>query len=624
MFRYVGFLWHPEETTAWHRAAHLSRRLLATSSDWQIVADRPGMRVFAAGVIPGTTEVRPLPNDAGVVLGTLFDRNSDHTDASRCRAATLGLGEADRIVKSRGQELVSRYWGRYVAFLQDDQARASRVLRDPTGQIPCFRTKCAGVHIVFSSMLDCMELGLPKFTPNWKYVMARLSFSTGQADMTGLNEVQEIYGGQCVRFGADGEAAAFYWNPIEIANSGLLEDPSYAAHALRATTKACTHAWASRYDSVLLRLSGGLDSSIVLSCIADAVPAPKITCLTYFLPKGNSDERPWARMAAEPFDCEHLELPRDPAAIRFSDLLKVYPSVNPVCGGATFLELSEVERRIAHESRAGAVCTGNGGDSLLGASTRPQGATDYVRRHGLDWGLLRVVAELAPNERTSVWTVLGRALRDGLVKKECDFLKREVRKYRKLLAEEVFEQTLQDHYYPHPWFRGSATQPRGVVLLMMLQAMPVDYYDQLLRTEYPGPEPLHPLNSQPIIELCLRIPSYIHNEHGRDRGLARRAFAPDVPAQVLRREWKDHGEGQPEATLMHNLAFAREMLLDGRLVSQGILDRRRLEESLRGAPGRETAAGNEVLDCLMVETWVRDWTDGQESSIQSVAIEAFS
>ena len=69
------------------------------------------------------------------------------------------------------------------------------------------------------------------------------------------------------------------------------------------------------HASLLHRLSGGLDSSIVAGCLGRASTQPRIACYTYFNPHGRSDERPWARLAAEHAGFEHLEYPIVPAEI---------------------------------------------------------------------------------------------------------------------------------------------------------------------------------------------------------------------------------------------------------------------------------------------------------------------
>ena len=64
-----------------------------------------------------------------------------------------------------------------------------------------------------------------------------------------------------------------------------------AVVSLRETTVGCEHAWASCYDGIVHNLSGGLDSSIVLSCLKSAPSRPRVTCLNYFTTGPNEDER---------------------------------------------------------------------------------------------------------------------------------------------------------------------------------------------------------------------------------------------------------------------------------------------------------------------------------------------
>ena len=83
-----------------------------------------------------------------MVLGKLFERlgNSPST------AVPLSLGEARTraITESRGRHLVDGYWGRYVAFLYDGVAKTTRVLRDPSGGLPCLTIRFGGVRLYFS------------------------------------------------------------------------------------------------------------------------------------------------------------------------------------------------------------------------------------------------------------------------------------------------------------------------------------------------------------------------------------------------------------------------------------------------------------------------------------------
>jgi asparagine synthase (glutamine-hydrolysing) len=131
------------------------------------------------------------------------------------------------------------------------------------------------------------------------------------------------------------------------------------------------------------------------------------------------------------------------------------------------------------------------------------------------------------------------------------------------------------------------------------------------------PENVNPLVSQPIIEMCLKIPTYFHANGDRDRALARRAFSQNLPHDVLCRTWKGGVEGHAKAMLMHNLGFFRELLLDGLLVKRGILDRSRLEIALSGRPTKSDAFNTEVFDYVGIEAWLQAW-GGAENKSQRV------
>ncbi|MGH8187965.1 MAG: asparagine synthase-related protein, partial [Steroidobacteraceae bacterium] len=122
------------------------------------------------------------------------------------------------------------------------------------------------------------------------------------------------------------------------------------------------------------------------------------------------------------------------------------------------------------------------------------------------------------------------------------------------------------------------------------------------------PEIVSPIYAQPVTELCLRIPADVLFAEGRDRGLARQAFAGDVPDAILRRLWKDRPGDFHEQVIARNLGWLRQMLLDGVLVREGMLDRAALERALAEGPTKTDVFAGEILRHLDTETWVRQWT----------------
>jgi asparagine synthase (glutamine-hydrolysing) len=115
------------------------------------------------------------------------------------------------------------------------------------------------------------------------------------------------------------------------------------------------------------------------------------------------------------------------------------------------------------------------------------------------------------------------------------------------------------------------------------------------------------------MELCLRIRTYALIEGGWDRALARRAFAPDLPTEIVRRRAKGGVTVHLRNILRRNAPFIREMLLDGVLVREGLLDKQRLELCLSAQGGLKDAAFAEVaVDHISTEAWLRSWSEQRQ------------
>lgn len=186
---------------------------------------------------------------------------------------------------------------------------------------------------------------------------------------------------------------------------------------------------------------------------------------------------------------------------------------------------------------------------------------------------------------------------------------------RKLIASDVARSVTTRRRGPsHPWFGATDNIPWHIVLQMSTLIYPRAFYDPGGSPDAADPEPVEPLLSQPVVELCLRIPMHVHIHGGRDRALARRAFMSDVRREILERQWKDRVPGFFEAMFAWNVGFTREMLLDGMLVKEKLLDRRRLEQALSRIPGKDIPWAGEIFDHLITEAWLRAWTSMRPAS----------
>lgn len=605
MFRFVGFLWSASDRQQSAVVDGLGRQLMQRSAQWRCAFDHDGLRVFSTDDAMGALRAHRMENKAGVVLGSLFERNRDERDESPPRHAQLDADATRRILQSDGRWLIEHCWGNYAAFISDSTKYTKYVIKDPVGELPCFYTQFNRVSVVFSCIADGRSLHLP-LTLNPAFLQAHVT-GWNSNEFRPFTQLSQVHRGECLC--VTGEPAQIekrlYWSPRDFRDSDrLIEDPNFAAQAMRATTRSVSRALVSDYDSVLLRLSGGLDSSIISGCLKDAPGKPRVTCYTYFHPGSPSDERPWARMAARYAGHKYVESPILPRNLAFEATRLMPPAYEPASSMA-FLQREIQEGPLLLSLGSKAVFTGDGGDSGFCSDSVSYALLEYFLIHGVGAATWRIATQLARLTHRSVWRVLRRSLKVWAVR-----LSPPRENALHLNARKMVRRTLMETYRPDPqhcWVgRDDVLTVAITRRLGMLQATP-RFYATSSDVEATVPPVIAPLYSQPAVELFLRIPIYVHSD-GRDRGLARRAFVPDVPAEILDRESKDRPIGFHDELIQRNRTFLRELLLDGELVAAGLLDRAAVENALSGATSNSDVSPAEIIDHMDTELWARDWS----------------
>jgi asparagine synthase (glutamine-hydrolysing) len=430
-----------------------------------------------------------------------------------------------------------------------------------------------------------------------------------QSIETGLTGVTELQPGECQEISCDAMYRRVYWDPVSVARRPALDDPSQAATELRRTTKAVVHAWASCYPSILHRVSGGLDSSIVLGCLRDAPRRPAISCVTYYSCIENAsadiDERAYARLAAKQANVKLFELARHPTS-RLEVMLQMGCFAAPLIFYDRNVEVDRLEAQLARQEHATARFGGDGGDQLFYGLPLPPTAADYVHHRGIRRGVFRLSAQIARRQGYSVWRVLAASIQDGVRIPHWNAFD-EIVKHREFLTPTALHALKGAGRFLHPCLQDLRGIPLGKLWHIYNLSIAPRFYDSNLG-QPDDPERLEPLTSQPLVELCLRIPSFVLTLGGRDRQLARDAFTRDVPAELLRPRQKAGIDGFVKETLHRNMSFVRETLLDGDLVGQKLLDRRSLERALSSRPERIDSAATDIFDYLTMEIWLRTWS----------------
>jgi asparagine synthase (glutamine-hydrolysing) len=609
MYRYFILIWNAGDLKSCANARAVADRLFHSSAGWTRAFDAAGVAAFHAGLGEGASETLTLDHGAGAVFGRIFNRNA-HSPAAALRIQ-FDSDETASIVQSGGRRLFQQYWGRYVAVVQDAATGETWVLRDPSGTMPCQLVSYQGVHLLFSDFEDCHRLGLLSFSVSWPYIRGMLANPGLQIRATALNEVAEIQLGERLRFSGNSLHRSLEWNPLVIAQTDPIDDPEQAVLELRATTRACIHAWAACYSGIIHNLSGGLDSSIVLSCLKDAPSQPAVTCLNYFGTGPDEDERKYARLMANHTRTQLVEHRLDPREVRLENILKVRRSSRPWYYMYE-LEHGPLEGRLAAERQANGLFCGSGGDGVFFQAHADLAVADYLFDHGPGGDLLRVAVDAARVSRRSIWPLLLGAVRSWALRPYRNPVTLAGRPKRTLVSQEV-QRLAQDESFVNPWFTRSATRrvPPGILWHAATIAVPPAYYNSF--GDGPYPERTMPLLSQPLVELCLRIPTYVLIRNGMDRATARRAFAADLPPEIMKRRAKGRIDQHVRNMLDANLDFVRELLLNGRLVADGLLDRKQIELYLTRERSPADFQYAEILqEHLCIEAWLSRWLDDRQ------------
>lgn len=541
-------------------------------------------RIYTDGEVPH------LAGPAGdfALLGVLFRR-----EGARSRIDIIDAGEERRIVESGCAALIERCWGGYLAFAANPRADELNVLRDPSGAIPCFRIDMAGFTYLASDVEIALGLSSASAAIDWRRVAQRLAFPVSRTGATCLRGVAATPPGTRLRFANDYERADSLWDPWTFASHDMqITNAGAAADMLVAEIGACTDAMAGLDRRPLIELSGGIDSSIVAACLVKRAPAA--TCVNLYCNAPGGDERRYAsavverigvRLRVAALDGAEADLRRVPA-IRAPD-----PDANLLHEMIDTVMIEELKA-----AGADAFFSGGGGDNVFCFLSTASPAVDALLS-GAGLGAFRgAVLDIAALHGSSLWTAAGYALRKTL-------LGGAIRQPRRDAF--ITREVLSAPPALNPWCEG----PDGALPGKREHLTSITFgLWNADATERSRVAPVrYPLLAQPVVELCLRIPSWLWVAGGRDRALARRAFANALPDIVVRRRTKGDLTGFMMETFRRQRSLVRELLLDGRLAKEGIIDRRSVEASLSSDGALDQVKRGTLLTLAKAEVWAQGW-----------------
>jgi len=534
----------------------------------------------------GTDGLRSICAEPGAVLGLLFDRGQ------RRPAEQLSRKDWTAIASSRGRNLVDRYWGSYVGLLADNEYIA--VVRAPFADLGCYyRVNEDALYVASDVPLLIAACAFPPRI-SADQVARHIAWPDWRFDGTCLEGIKELRGGERLTIAGGEVTLDRLWTPWAfIAPEREIGSESEAARCLRDAIELAVAARAGACRRPLTLLSGGLDSSVVATCLRSA--GADFACLNLLADDAASDETGYARCVADALACDLriARLTTDLIDVRRSGAAHL-PSPVHRC----FTQAQDaIARQVADELGADAVFDGGGGDNVFFASRSVAILADCLMRGGFDrrfWSAVRSLGDLA---QIGLPALVAKAVHRAWWRTWAP----------RLAASDTFLdrawQAELRRWPPHPWFQPPSSALPGRAAHVALLA-PAQNMVEAVNAGAPYAA-ISPLASQPVIEAALRIPSWLWIAPGRDRAMVRAAYQGRLPSPIVDRRSK----GTPTAFVAQvfecNRKTIRDMLLGGWLAEQRLIDTAAVSLAFAvDAPVRDLSFAS-LMTLVDVEAWAR-------------------
>jgi len=401
---------------------------------------------------------------------------------------------------------------------------------------------------------------------------------------------------------ATGTEFSYFWSPVHYAMRIGQPTIEEAIAAFRATFSDCVNAWASVQPRAFVALSGGVDSSLVAVSLAAAQSREKIIGVTYCHESTLIDESHFARLVAQQSGIELLEIHLKPKGLTldFYHRLRILPFPLRCSYNA---DRRKRELSIAAQYGLTAAYYGNGGDGVLFRHLHNVTAQDYAIDNGIGSEFLRFSLLSARMCDTTIWSALWAGLKARLFKPTPTTIDPDDPLILWGINKNLVEKGIYRKNSFLPWEEERHKLLPGKNSQIDVIAATDIYFPFLEGEDFI--ETISPIMSQPVVELCLTLPSYILTYDGRDRGLARKAFEDLLPRPIRLRRFKSGGSPYYVDLFNNNRDFIEDFLLNGELSSRGFLDTDSIAAMVRSSSGGEEEHYVRLEQLCTVEAWVR-------------------
>lgn len=534
-------------------------------------------RVFVSADVPTLA----IPGH-GLIIGQIFSRDGQlilqrlDIDGSACELINC---------------ILRNIWGDYLAVLTDNgDSSAITLLRDPSGAVPCVYSLADGEGFITSDIGLAVDLKLYRREVDWQAIAHCLNFPHLKTARTALEHVNELLPGSTLTCRGKDVSARSVWSPWCFVQKGVRrKDPRVAAEDIRAAISNVVKALSTGSHRFVVELSGGLDSSIIAICLRDA--SPRATFCTMVMPVAGTDERAYARLATEALGQElfPVEVGYDNVRLEFSvPRSSVVPAI-----GIPQNAINEAWETVGTKYGVASFFSGGGGDTIFCYLKTAAPAADAFRERGVMAGIT-AVEDLAVLHRCTVFKA-GRLTLKKLLRRP-----RMAWKEDPTLLNPAYVSMASEH---HPWMDAPPNALPGdrekIHDLIGTQL----FRDVTLRGMEHSTH--FPLLSQPVMEACLSIPTWMWIAGGRNRAVARQAFADRLPRGILDRRSKGSYTGYMATIYKRNKLKMHEFLQEGQLCAHDLLDHSALANFFARDLAPRDLSFLRIFDLCAAENWAR-------------------
>lgn len=527
--------------------------------------------------------------DQGAVIGHLFTRSIPSRPITE-----LNPAEINAALVTRGQSLIRDYWGGYVAIFRDAGGDLV-VVRDPSGALPAYWRESDGTIAVAAQIGEHPFAFGDGVRLDVNGLLAHLWNPHHAGEQTCLAGVRELLSGQKLQVGPDQCRTEALWKPW----SFLPDDDDMQVPApgiFRDVVMNAVRTWADAFPVILSGISGGLDSSIVSLGIDQSNAALRGLHMNWTDREG--DERMFALTMATALGAA---LDIVPYALHDIDIERPIVPLVARPFTAHYAQCTALaQANIAERHGINAFFNGDGGDNVFCLMLSVAPILDRLHaRHG-PGSILKTAMDVTRVTGAGFPTILThlfrRAWRDPRSPVASDD--------RSYLDPARLDAAIKS-VARHPWYNPpkGISQGKAAHIRAICRAMGNDgFHDR--RLNIPS---ISPLLSQPVMEQCLKIPTWNWVEGGVDRALVRRAFEHDLPPAIVARKAKGGPSGFLDHFFWENEERILSYLRGGLLAELGILTNLPKPDRPGGIGGYDRSRARRLLGLTGAESWARLW-----------------